>query len=119
MVLVDALTLRADIDIRPIYLYGRYKKFERGIPQTRWPCRACRGCGNHCTSCNQTGLQYQNSVQDLIGEPIREVLKGSDTSFHGMGREDIDVRCLGDGRPFVIEIKRPEIRNYSSEELQK
>ena len=119
MVLVDALTLRADIDIRPIYLYGRYKKFERGIPQTRWPCRACRGRGNHCTSCNQTGLQYQNSVQDLIGEPIREVLKGSDTSFHGMGREDIDVRCLGDGRPFVIEIKRPEIRNYSSEELQK
>ena len=119
MVLVDALTLRADIDIRPTYLYGRYKKFERGIPQTRWPCRACRGRGNHCTACNETGLQYQDSVQDLIGEPIREVLKGSDTSFHGMGREDIDVRCLGDGRPFVIEIKRPELRNYSPEKLQK
>ena len=119
MVLVDALTLRADIDIRPAYLYGRYRKFERGIPQTRWPCRACRGRGKHCTSCNETGLQYTNSVQDLIGEPIREVLKGSDTSFHGMGREDIDVRCLGGGRPFVIEIKRPELRNYSAEKLQK
>ena len=26
MVLVDGLTLRVDVDIRPIYFYGRYKK---------------------------------------------------------------------------------------------
>lgn len=23
------------------------------------------------------------------------------------GREDVDVRCLGNGRPFIIEIQRP------------
>ena len=28
-----------------------------------------------------------------------------------MGREDIDVRCMGRGRPFVIEMKRPVKRN--------
>jgi tRNA pseudouridine synthase 10 len=28
-----------------------------------------------------------------------------------MGREDIDVRCLGRGRPFIIEMKNPKKRN--------
>ena len=56
-------------------------------------------------------------MQDLIGEPIRNALGAQDTSFHGMGREDIDVRCLGSGRPFVLEIKRPSVRDYQLEEL--
>jgi len=53
----------------------------------------------------------------LIGEPVREALDGEDTSFHGMGREDIDVRCLGSGRPFVVEIKRPTRRDFDLKEL--
>jgi len=117
MVLVDGLTLRVDVDVRPIFLYGRYRKLVRDLPQTRWPCRACRGKSDYCESCNGTGLQYPDSVQDLIGEPIREALGADDTSFHGMGREDIDVRCLGSGRPFVIEVKRPSKRNHSLDDL--
>ncbi|MAH98738.1 MAG: tRNA pseudouridine(54/55) synthase Pus10 [Euryarchaeota archaeon] len=117
MVLVDGLTLRVDVDVRPVFLYGRYRKISRGIPQTRWPCRACRGRSLGCESCEGTGLQYPNSVQDLIGEPVREALDGEDTSFHGMGREDIDVRCLGSGRPFVLEIKRPTRRDFDLKEL--
>lgn len=117
MVLVDGLTLRVDVDVRPIFLYGRYRKIERGIPQTRWPCRSCRGRAVGCESCEGTGLQYVDSVQDLIGEPIRGALIAEDTSFHGMGREDIDVRCLGSGRPFVLEVKRPVKRNLPVEDL--
>ena len=117
MVLVDGLTLRVDVDVRPIFLYGRYRKIERGIPQTRWPCRACRGRAVGCDSCEGTGLQYVDSVQDLIGEPIREALFAEDTSFHGMGREDIDVRCLGTGRPFVLEVKSPVKRKLPVEDL--
>ena len=64
-----------------------------------------------------TGLQYLHSVQDLVGEPIRQSLEANDTSFHGMGREDIDVRCLGRGRPFVIEVKRPKKRTPDIEAL--
>ena len=37
MVTVDALTLRVDTDVRPVFIYGRYEKLARGIPQTRWP----------------------------------------------------------------------------------
>lgn len=107
MILVDGLTLRVDVDVRPIYYYGRYRKLSREIPQTRWPCRACKGRNKGCDSCEGSGLQYIDSVQDLVGEPLRIALDAKDTSFHGMGREDIDVRMLGLGRPFIIEIKKP------------
>ena len=117
LALIDVLTLTVELDIRAHYLYGRYLKLERGIPQTRWPCRACRGRAQGCDSCEETGLQYIDSVQDLIGEPIREALGAEDTSFHGMGREDIDVRCLGSGRPFVLEVKKPSKRQLPVEDL--
>ena len=117
MILIDCLTLRVDVDIRPVFIYGRYRKLDRGIPQTRWPCRACRGRAEGCEACEGSGLQYPDSVQDLIGEPFRLALSANYTSFHGMGREDIDVRCLGRGRPFVLEVKRPKIRRTELEEL--
>lgn len=106
LALIDVLTLTVTLDVRSTYIYGRYRKHERGIPQTRWPCRACKGRG--CAKCNDTGQQYPSSVQDLIGNPIIEFFEGREHAFHGMGREDIDVRCLGRGRPFVLEIKEPK-----------
>ena len=110
LALIDVLTLTVDLDVRSHYIYGRYRKLERGIPQTRWPCRACKGRG--CERCNYTGLQYLRSVQDLIGNPLIEVFDAPEHSFHGMGREDIDVRCMGRGRPFVIEMKEPKVRDF-------
>ena len=35
-----------------------------------------------------------------------------------MGREDIDVRCMGRGRPFVIELKEPKLRSCNYQELE-
>ena len=109
LALIDVLTLTVELDIRAHYLYGRYMKLERGIPQTRWPCRACKGRG--CERCDQTGLQYKKSVQDLIGNPLLDMFQAKEHAFHGMGREDIDVRCMGRGRPFVIEMKEPKLRS--------
>ena len=115
LALIDVLTLTVELDVRAVYVYGRYRKLERGIPQTRWPCRACKG--RACERCNQTGLQYEKSVQDLVGNPMLEVFEGTEHAFHGMGREDIDVRCLGRGRPFVLEIKEPRKRSFNAEKL--
>ena len=109
LALIDVLTLTVELDIRSHYVYGRYRKLERGIPQTKWPCRACKGRG--CEKCDQTGLQYRSSVQALIGDPLLELFGSEEHAFHGMGREDIDVRCLGRGRPFVIEFKKPYKRD--------
>ena len=99
LALIDVLTLTVELDIRAHYLYGRYLKLERGIPQTRWPCRACKGRG--CERCDYTGLQYKKSVQDLIGNPLLELFGSKEHAFHGMGREDIDVRCMGRGLSLI------------------
>jgi len=79
---------------------GRYRKLVRDIPQTRWPCSKCsqektgqKGKsgkrkqmneialpelplmpGEVCRACKGTGLQYQDSVQDLIGLRLVEAL---------------------------------------------
>ena len=116
LALIDMLTLRVQIEVRSHYIYGRYLKLERGIPQTRWPCRSCKGRG--CDRCENTGKQYEDSIQDLIGDPVLPLFAGDDHSFHGMGREDIDVRCLGRGRPFVLEIKSPHLRSLDCATLQ-
>ncbi len=107
-VIVDTAFDVVNLQIRPLFIYGRYKKFERGIPQTKWPCRICRGKG--CSSCNYTGKMYETSVEELISKKALKLTKGNDESFHGCGREDIDALMLGSGRPFVLEIKNPKKR---------
>ena len=115
LAIIDVLTLTVDLDVRSQYFYGRYRKLERGIPQTKWPCKSCKGRG--CEKCDFTGMQYTSSVQGLIGDPLLEKFGSEEHSFHGMGREDIDVRCLGRGRPFVIEFKDPTFRNIDCTEM--
>ena len=73
--------------------------------------------GQHCVDLTKDDDSFDEGVQDLIGEPLRIALNAEDTSFHGMGREDIDVRCLGSGRPFVLEIKNPKIRETDLDKL--
>lgn len=36
-----------------------------------------------------------------------KIFKPSSVKFHSGGREDIDVRMLGNGRPFAIELVDP------------
>ena len=105
------------IQINPIFIEGRYNKLVRNIPQTKWPCRKCKGRG--CEACNFTGKQYPESVEELLSETALKYSKGYEAKFHGAGREDIDVRMLGDGRPFVLEIKEPRIRKLDLEKIEK
>lgn len=105
-----------EIEISPLFVYGRYKKFDRGIPQTRWICKRCRGKG--CEKCGGTGKMYETSVEEIIGAPLLEMTSGEDFTLHGMGREDIDAKMLGNGRPFVIEIKEPRKRRIDLEDFK-
>ena len=104
------------IQINPLYVEGKYNKYKRGIPQTKWPCTKCKGRG--CDECNGTGKQYPESVEELISEHFLKLTKGKEAKFHGAGREDIDVLMLGSGRPFVLEIKKPKIRNLDLAKLE-
>jgi tRNA pseudouridine synthase 10 len=40
-----------------------------------------------------------------------EAAEGEKSAFHASGREDIDARMLGTGRPFVVEISKPKKRS--------
>ncbi len=96
------------VTILPIYLRGRYRKLDRTLPQTRWPCRRCQGRG--CTVCAGTGKTYPTSVEEILAAPYLAAARAEGSRFHGMGREDIDARMLGRGRPFVLELLRPRVR---------
>lgn len=114
--LVDTRFCHIELDISPLFVYGRYRKLSREIPQTRWPCNRCRGKG--CSKCSGTGKMYQTSVQEIIGDPLQRDAQGVDHFFHGMGREDIDARMLGNGRPFVLEVREPKRRRIDLQALQ-
>lgn len=105
------------LQVNSVFIYGRYQKLIRGIPQTRWPCRECRGKG--CPRCKNTGKMYEESVEELIAPPLVKLMKGTDVKFHGAGREDIDALMLGEGRPFVIEVLTPQIRTINLEKTTK
>jgi tRNA pseudouridine synthase 10 len=105
---VDTAFDHVDLQVNPLYLRGRYRKLVRGVPQTRWPCRRCMGKG--CARCGGTGKMYPTSVEEVIAAEVMRESGGTGHALHGMGREDVDARMLGRGRPFIIEIKGPRRR---------
>ena len=48
---------------------------------------------------------YPTSVEEVLAAEVMKESGGSDHALHGMGREDVDARMLGRGRPFILEIK--------------
>lgn len=109
VLILDALGGNVEVQVNSVFFYGRYQKFERGIPQTHWDCRECRGKG--CEKCNFTGAQYLDSVEELIGRPVIAAFEATNAVLHGAGREDIDARMVGTGRPFILEVVEPKKRS--------
>ena len=104
------------LQVNPLFVAGRYRKLVRDIPQSKWFCSKCRGKG--CEKCGGTGKLYPESVEELVSKPLLEAAEGEKTSFHASGREDIDARMLGNGRPFVIEISKPKKRFLDLKKLE-
>jgi tRNA pseudouridine synthase 10 len=87
IVVADHAAGTVRLRVEPLFAHGRYRKLVRGMPQCRW-------------------RTWPTSIQQVIGDPICRAAGGRDHLFHGCGREDTDVRCLGE-RPFVVEVLRP------------
>ncbi|TMW96275.1 hypothetical protein EJD97_007644 [Solanum chilense] len=85
------------------YIGGRYLKYSRNVSQTRWVIDDER--------------MGEASVEEIIGGAILPIFQGDNYKFHAAGREDIDVRMLGTGRPFLVEIQNA--RQVPSEALIK
>ena len=107
-IVCNPFTEQVRLQVNPLFVSGRYRKLVRDIPQSKWFCSSCRGRG--CEKCGGTGKLYSESVEELASKPLLEAAEGEKTSFHASGREDIDARMLGNGRPFVIEVSKPKKR---------
>lgn len=77
----------------PICIGGRYNKYSREMPQTPW-----------WLDNEKRGV---SSVQEELQVVLLRAYGARASVFHGCGREDIDVRMLGSGRPFVLELQEP------------
>lgn len=100
-VLFDLNTDEVRLDVRSLYIFGKYQKLMRNIPQTKWKKKI-----------------YKTSVQEIIEKPFLKQTKAEKSSFHASGREDVNVRCLG-WRPFVIELVNPKRRKIDLKESEK
>jgi tRNA pseudouridine synthase 10 len=95
-----------------VFLEGRYLKLSRDLPQTVFFCPECKGHPRRrkkCARCEGFGKLTRDSVQELIGWVAGKAFGTRKHRFHGAGREDVDVRMLGSGRPFVLELVDPRV----------
>jgi len=83
-----------------IFIGGRYNKYSRKLSQTPWFVDGVR--------------RGETSTLELIGERLKQYTRGSSIKFQSSGREDADVRMLGNGRPFSVEITDPKTTVISS-----
>jgi len=114
--LIDLSRGAVEIQVNPVYVGGRYLKLVRGISQSRWVCPSCGGAG--CEDCGWTGFRFGDSVEHIIGEPAKRAFEAEDYKLHAAGREDVDARMLGTGRPFVLELVRPKRRKVDLRQLE-
>ena len=88
----------------PIYIAGRYMKYSRTLSQTPWILDEKR--------------LMESSVQDIIQDILKEFILCDQLKFSSSGREDVDVRMLGRGRPFIFEVLNPRITSFNPKEFQ-
>jgi tRNA pseudouridine synthase 10 len=103
-----------------VYLESRYRKLERGLPQTIFWCPDCKGHRYRrkgCSRCGGYGKLTKDSVQELIARMLLPAFQARAGKFHGAGREDLDVRMLGRGRPFVFEVVGARVLDVDLEDL--
>jgi tRNA pseudouridine synthase 10 len=103
---------KADPPQAKVFIEGRYRKLVRDLPQTVFFCPECKGHPRRrkgCARCEGFGKLTRDSVQELIGWVVGAAFKTRKNKFHGAGREDVDVRMLGEGRPFVMEMVNPKV----------
>uniref|UniRef100_A0A8C7KMU3 tRNA pseudouridine(55) synthase n=1 Tax=Oncorhynchus kisutch TaxID=8019 RepID=A0A8C7KMU3_ONCKI len=87
-----------------VFVAGRYNKFSRTLPQTPWVIDGER--------------MMESSVEELIAAPLLSSFRAEGFNFSSSGREDVDVRTLGNGRPFALELLNPHRARFNKAEVR-
>ncbi len=91
--------------LMPLFLKGLYWKLNRRISQSLWVSR--RGI-----------RRYPFSVEEALFI-LSRIFDSHTSILHASGREDVDARMLGTGRPFIVELKSPSKRSFDMSILSK
>jgi len=97
------------IRTKPIFVYGRYNKKIRKLPQKQMSCKSCNGIG--CHNCNFKGLENIESIEGKISDFLIKKFDGNQVKINWIGGEDQSSLVLGNGRPFFAKILNPKKRN--------
>ncbi len=104
VLLIDLENNKVDPIIMPLYIKGRYWKKGRMISQSIWILWNGK-------------KKYPLSIEETLQE-IAKILQGERAILHASGREDVDARMLGTGRPMIVEVVKPKRRRVSLKELE-
>ncbi|HDI02143.1 MAG TPA: tRNA pseudouridine(54/55) synthase Pus10, partial [Ignisphaera sp.] len=99
---MDRNTVR--IEIPSLLFFGTYWKLGRRISQVPW----IKSDGTK---------KYPLSIEEIL-QKAAELVNAERAIFHAAGREDVDVRMLGSGRPFVLELYKPKKRSIDMKLLE-
>ncbi|MEM3609920.1 MAG: tRNA pseudouridine(54/55) synthase Pus10 [Candidatus Anstonellales archaeon] len=102
MLTIDFVSNNYVISNNPVFILAKYNKYSRNICQNIWFCEKCYRKG--CENCNYTGVKYE-SIAAICERGIKKIMKIKKFFLHANGREDVDVRTLGNGRYCVLEFK--------------
>jgi len=105
IIVLDMENDEISVIIPSILIRGRYWKIGRRISQSKW----IRKDGTK---------KYPLSLEEVL-ELALPIIKAERAIIHAAGREDVDVRMLGSGRPAIFEYYRPLKRDVDLKELEK
>ncbi len=97
VVLLDLDSADVEVIPTPLYIYGSYVKLGRLISQMVW--------------IGKDGVKkYKLSVEEVL-RGVKDLVDGEEVKIHASGREDVDVRMLGSGRPTIVEVRGAKRRS--------
>ena len=102
----ESCTLQA----KHMFVYGRYNKKIRKLPQKQGRCSSCNGIG--CHNCNFKGIENIVSIEGKISNFFIEKFNANQVKINWIGGEDQSSLVLGNGRPFFTKILDPKRRNH-------
>ncbi|MCY0868496.1 MAG: tRNA pseudouridine(54/55) synthase Pus10 [Desulfurococcus sp.] len=92
------LNYKVTAQVNPIFLKATYWKKGRRISHVPW-------------TTSSGARRFPESLQDFVRDSIASLFDAVDVKVHAAGREDVDARMLGSGRPVIVEIVEPGFRN--------
>ena len=92
---IDSCDIVVTFYHQPLFIGGRYNKYSRELSQSPWIVDGVK--------------KTEYSVQELIVPAVKQTFGCREIKFSSSGREDSDVKMLGNGRPFLLELLEPKV----------